>query len=274
VKKATVTTRKPRAAADTRRVTARRRPPVSTGAAARPHKTVAPRTKEKPVRTRAVAPTEKARAARIEEAKKKAAPARGALPKERVKALAKEKERTAKPGAVLPPATETKLKGSRRPEPQSLRVEGPPAPGARRRTPPHDRLPGAPEPAEEESLHEDAEALALEPDADLLDDALSIVGEVEIVLPESVEGLDYPPALLDADLAELPRPPAAPRPRSKLQRVERRPQQCAGCGGTFAWVSVEQLCFSCLKRKLSQRKREDETYTGYQSDVEDDEDNT
>jgi hypothetical protein len=105
----------------------------------------------------------------------------------------------------------------------------------------------------------------LEADLSLEEDAL--------IIPEDIvldpDGLPLP--LLDPELVEVPRP-VTPKPKPKITRSDRRPQVCAGCGGTFTWLSVENLCFSCLKRKLAQRKREDESYTGFTPEPEEEDD--
>ncbi len=84
----------------------------------------------------------------------------------------------------------------------------------------------------------------------------------------AMDPMEMPLELLDPDLVEVPRPTAAPKPKPVTSR---RLQTCAGCGNRFPWLSVEQLCFNCLKRKLAQRKREDETYPGFTGEVEEEE---
>jgi hypothetical protein len=96
----------------------------------------------------------------------------------------------------------------------------------------------------------------LEDDLSLEEDDLVIPGDIEL------DPAGLPLELLDPELVDVPRP-TTPKPKPKITKSERRPQVCAGCGGTFTWLSVDNLCFSCLKRKLAQRKRDDESYTGF-----------
>jgi len=85
----------------------------------------------------------------------------------------------------------------------------------------------------------------------------------------SREPLELPLELLDPELVEVPRPTPKPKPKPVTSK---RQQACQACGNTFPWLSVEQLCFTCLKRRLAQRKREDETYPGFTGEVEEEED--
>jgi hypothetical protein len=86
----------------------------------------------------------------------------------------------------------------------------------------------------------------------------------DAAIPEDLEldPLEIPLELLDPELVDVPRPSVPPKPKPKLPRSERRPQNCAGCGGQYTWLSVDGLCFSCLKKKLAARKRDDEVYGG------------
>jgi len=96
--------------------------------------------------------------------------------------------------------------------------------------------------------------------------------EEDAVIPEDLaelDPLDIPLVLLDPELVEVPRPVGPTRPKPK-PRVERHPKQCASCGQMFTWLSVDQLCFNCLKRKLAAKKREDEAYGGYTETSEED----
>jgi hypothetical protein len=107
----------------------------------------------------------------------------------------------------------------------------------------------------------------------IADDLPATEDEVEedAVIPENLEELDpldLPLALLDPDLVEVPRPVGPTRPKPK-PRVERQPKPCASCGQMFTWLSVDQLCFNCLKKKLAAKKREDESYGGYTPEAED-----
>ena len=98
------------------------------------------------------------------------------------------------------------------------------------------------------------------------------VEEEELPDEMALDPLELPLELLDPELVEVPRPAAPPKPKQKVSTVNRRQQACANCGNTYSWLSVEQLCFSCLKKKLAQRKREDESFTGYASEPEEEED--
>ncbi len=118
-----------------------------------------------------------------------------------------------------------------------------------------------------------ARAKPFDPTEEFLDDDLPI--EDDDALGEEIEldPLEIPLELLDPELVEVPRP-TSPKPKPKPVKTERRPQVCAGCGNPYTWLSVEQLCFSCLKKKLAQRKREDESYGGFSGEVEEEEDNS
>jgi hypothetical protein len=86
----------------------------------------------------------------------------------------------------------------------------------------------------------------------------------------TLEPLELPLELLDPELVEVPRPAATPKPKPKPVTGKRQ-QVCANCRNTFAWLSVDQLCFNCLKKKLAQKKREDETYPGFTGEAEEEE---
>lgn len=65
--------------------------------------------------------------------------------------------------------------------------------------------------------------------------------------------------ILDPDLIGPPAPaPLPPRPK----RLPPRQQTCVDCGQQFGWLSIERVCFNCLKRRVAARKR-DEDYSGY-----------
>ncbi len=85
----------------------------------------------------------------------------------------------------------------------------------------------------------------------------------DVIIPDAIEldPLDVPIDLLDPDLIETPpaRPAAPPKP--KPNRNDRRQQKCDSCGGMYGWLSVERLCFNCLKKKIAAKKREEEGYT-------------
>lgn len=114
-----------------------------------------------------------------------------------------------------------------------------------------------------------------DPIHEFLADDLPTADEIEeddVVIPEDLselDPLDLPLALLDPDLLEVPRPVGPPRPKPK-PRVERQPKQCASCKGMFAWLSVDRICFNCLKKKLAAKKREDEAYGGFTPEPEED----
>jgi hypothetical protein len=95
-----------------------------------------------------------------------------------------------------------------------------------------------------------------------LDDDLPLDDEDELN-PDAIDidPLDVPLELLDPELVEVPRPALPPKPKPKPPRSERRQQKCDGCGQLYGWLSVEKLCFNCLKKKLSQRKSPDENYS-------------
>ena len=87
----------------------------------------------------------------------------------------------------------------------------------------------------------------------------------------AMEPMELPLELLDPELIEVPRPASVPKPKPKPV-ASKRQQVCASCGNTYTWLSVEQFCFSCLKKKLAQRKREDESYPGFTGEAEEEED--
>ena len=114
-------------------------------------------------------------------------------------------------------------------------------------------------------------------EADLVEEYIEddlVLEEDELVVPDDIEldPIGIPLTLLDPELVEVPRP-TPPKPKPKLSKAERRAHTCAGCGGTFIWLSVDGLCFSCLKRRLSQRKREDEGFSGFTPEAEEDDEN-
>lgn len=113
-----------------------------------------------------------------------------------------------------------------------------------------------------------------EPEADLVEEYIEddlVLEEDALVVPDNIEldPIGIPLTLLDPELVEVPRP-TPPKPKPKISRAERRAHTCTGCGGTFIWLSVDGLCFSCLKRRLSQRKREDEGFTAFTPEAEED----
>lgn len=96
--------------------------------------------------------------------------------------------------------------------------------------------------------------------------------EEEIQDEMALDPLELPLELLDPELVEVPRPAAPPKAKQKVATANRRQQPCANCGNMYTWLSVDQLCFNCLKKKLAQRKREDETYSGFTPEAEEEED--
>ncbi len=99
--------------------------------------------------------------------------------------------------------------------------------------------------ATEEFLEEDMEETEEVEDVEILDD-LDPFASTLILDPE----LAGPP----------PAPPAQLPPRPK--RLAPRMQVCADCGQQFGWLSIEKVCFNCLKKRVAQRKK-DEDYSGY-----------
>ncbi|MBK6766622.1 MAG: hypothetical protein IPG71_10000 [bacterium] len=83
--------------------------------------------------------------------------------------------------------------------------------------------------------------------------------------PEVLDDLDpfSSTIILDPD---LPGPPPAPSaavplpPRPK--RLAPRMQVCVDCRQPYGWLSIEKVCFNCLKKRVAQRKK-DEDYSGY-----------
>ncbi|MDD5089150.1 MAG: hypothetical protein PHI18_10195, partial [bacterium] len=104
------------------------------------------------------------------------------------------------------------------------------------------------------------------PVADFIEeDTLEPIEDEELVADDLELGhLEIPIELLDPDLVEIPKP-ALPKPKPKPVTSERRERACASCGGMFFWLSVEGFCFSCLKKRLAQRRRDDETAPTYEA---------
>ncbi len=96
--------------------------------------------------------------------------------------------------------------------------------------------------------------------------------EEEIQDEMALDPLELPLELLDPELVEVPRPAAPPKAKQKVATAHRRQQPCANCGNMYTWLSVDQLCFNCLKKRLAQRKREDESYSGFTPEAEEEED--
>ena len=114
-----------------------------------------------------------------------------------------------------------------------------------------------------------------DPEASLIEpDEIGLEIEPEVLLPAEdlpIEGLDIPLELWDPELLDVNRPPPAPKPpKPKPAKADKRQQQCQNCGATFTWLSVDGLCFTCLKRRVAQRRREDESYSGFTAEAEDD----
>jgi len=149
------------------------------------------------------------------------------------------------------------------PEEESPKKRGRKPAVAAKEKEPHEKATRGPKPKPLDSI-----------DEFIADDLPAVEDEVEedAVIPENLEELDpldLPLALLDPDLVEVPRPAGPIRPKPK-PRAERQPKQCASCGQMFNWLSVDQLCFNCLKKKLAAKKREDESYGGFTPEAEDD----
>jgi hypothetical protein len=87
----------------------------------------------------------------------------------------------------------------------------------------------------------------------------------------SMDPMELPLELLDPELVEVPRPASAPKPKPKPVAGKRQ-LTCANCGNQYTWLSVDQLCFNCLKKKLSQKKRDDESYPGFTGEAEEEDD--
>ncbi|MBL0061476.1 MAG: hypothetical protein IPP40_08345 [bacterium] len=99
--------------------------------------------------------------------------------------------------------------------------------------------------ATEEFLEEDMEEVEEVEDVEILDD-LDPFSSALILDPE----LAGPPP---APVSQLP-----PRPK----RLAPRMQTCADCRQQYGWLSIEKVCFNCLKKRVAQRKK-DEDYSGY-----------
>jgi len=128
--------------------------------------------------------------------------------------------------------------------------------------PPRETLTPLP-PSEEPEVEADLVEEYIEDDLVLEEDERVVPGDIEL------DPMGIPLTLLDPELVDVPRP-TPPKPKPKISRTGGRAQACAGCGGTFVWLSVNGLCFSCLKRRLSQRKREDEGFSGFTPEAEED----
>lgn len=109
-------------------------------------------------------------------------------------------------------------------------------------------------------------------DDDLMQDYVmdDDVGRAGLDEELTIEPMELPLELLDPELVEIPRPVSPPKPKPRPVAGKRQ-QKCANCGTVFRWLSIEQLCFNCLKKKLAQRKREDETYPGFTGEPEEEE---
>jgi hypothetical protein len=145
---------------------------------------------------------------------------------------------------------------------RSRRGRRPQAEGAKK--PPQEILtPSSLPPSDQPGVEADLVEEYIEDDLALEEDALIVPDDIEL------DPIGIPLTLLDPELVDVPRP-TPPKPKPKVTKTERRTHTCAGCGGTFIWLSVDGLCFSCLKRKLSQRKREDEGFSGFTPEAEED----
>jgi hypothetical protein len=136
------------------------------------------------------------------------------------------------------------------------------------------RKPAAAEPdADDEEMFEEKPSRSRtkmfeETGDEFIEDELTVPDD-DVLVPDDIEldPLEIPLELLDPELVDVPRPSLPPKPKPK-PKTERRMQVCASCAGQFNWLSVEQLCFNCLKKKLAQRKREDESYGGFAPEAE------
>lgn len=110
---------------------------------------------------------------------------------------------------------------------------------------------------------------------DLLDDHIVSDDEEDVIAePDELDPLGIPIELLAPELREAAKSAALAKPKPKQPKAERRLSQCTYCGGTFNWLSVEKLCFACVKKKLAQRKRDDESYSGFSEPADDDDDHS
>jgi hypothetical protein len=196
--------------------------------------------------------------------KSKSAPSRPAEPRPK---------RVTKPEKIRKTAKPVDARPGRAREPKASVKGTHPAQAPRRRGRPAAR--GSSKEARETFASESAPVRdESELEADLVEEYIESdlnLDEEELVVPDEIEldPIGIPITLLDPELVDVPRP-APPKSKPKIVRTERRPQVCAGCGGTFIWLSVDGLCFSCLKRKLSQRKRDDDSFSGFTPEAEDD----
>ncbi len=99
--------------------------------------------------------------------------------------------------------------------------------------------------ATEEFLEEDSEESEETEDVEILDDLDPFTSTL----------------ILDPELSGPPPAPVAPLP-PRPKRLAPRLQTCVDCGQQFGWLSMEKVCFACLKRRVAQRKK-DEDYSGY-----------
>lgn len=104
--------------------------------------------------------------------------------------------------------------------------------------------------ATEEFLEEDMEEIEEVEDPEVLDDLDPFAST--IILDPDLPG--PPPVPLAATTAA----PLPPRPK----RLAPRMQVCVDCGQQYGWLSIEKVCFNCLKKRVAQRKK-DEDYSGY-----------
>jgi hypothetical protein len=251
--------------------------------AAKPAKKKAAPPRKKTVRVRAAKPVKKDRIVREKKttaktkttktsavpAKKKPAPAAADVHK---KARHEEKTEKAKPAKSKPVKAVV----------EKIAPKIPMAPEKLRST--HKRKPTGPSPLEDALRENDPllepdvlEHEVFDPDVPLIEpDEMDLVLEPEALLPAvdlPIEDLDIPLELWDPELLDVTRPAPAPAPKPpkpKPPKADKRQQRCQNCGATFTWLSVDGLCFNCLKKKVAQKRREDETFSGFTHEAEDD----
>jgi len=170
------------------------------------------------------------------------------------------KEKTLKPQKPSPAPVESSTKSEKRTFKRRVETAAEPLAPVRRRK----KTSAASDSSAE--IFSPSPAEDFSPVADFIEeDTLETIEDEEIVADDLELGsLDIPIELLDPDLVDIPKP-APPKPKPKPPASERRERTCASCGGMFFWLSVEGLCFSCLKRRLAQRRRDDETAPTYEA---------
>lgn len=176
------------------------------------------------------------------------------------------KEKAVEPKKPLPASVESAPKSEKRAS--KRRAEASPEPIA----PVRRRKKSAANSDSPDGIFNPSPAEDFSPVADFIEeDALEPIEDEELVADDlELVHLDIPIDLLDSDLVDIPKP-APPKPKPKPPASERRERACASCGGMYFWLSVEGLCFSCLKKRLAQRRRDDETAPTYEAPSEEEE---